>query len=281
MARDRDMDQLHDQKRLRDQDRDRLRDQDKLLEQDRDNLKSQEQLTTQERARAQEQERLQVQEQARLKEQAGTMSQKQYQERRGTLEQTQAQLQERQKLMAQERERLQQRQQELDGEMKQIRERELLTENGYRELQERWGSVFRAGMGAEAIRELCDRWGARATGCADDAIFARTGSGAGSIAEEFARERVRFYPARKADRITGWTTMKRLLADAGQPDTPGLYIARHCEYFWSTVPYLARDFKRVEDVDSRGPDHAADAVRYGCLHQRRTVTQHDMYERTY
>ncbi|MGC8781033.1 MAG: DNA-directed RNA polymerase subunit beta', partial [Anaerolineae bacterium] len=39
-------------------------------------------------------------------------------------------------------------------ELKELRERELLSENDYRELQERWGSVFRAGMGAEAIREL-------------------------------------------------------------------------------------------------------------------------------
>jgi len=33
------------------------------------------------------------------------------------------------------------------------------------------------------------------------------------------------------------------------------------------VPFLPRDVKRVEDVDSTGPDHAADAVRYGCLRQ--------------
>ncbi len=39
-------------------------------------------------------------------------------------------------------------------ELKELRERELLSENDYRELQERWGSVFRAGMGAEAVREL-------------------------------------------------------------------------------------------------------------------------------
>jgi DNA-directed RNA polymerase subunit beta' len=39
-------------------------------------------------------------------------------------------------------------------ELKELREREILSENDYRELQERWGSVFRAGMGAEAIREL-------------------------------------------------------------------------------------------------------------------------------
>jgi hypothetical protein len=59
--------------------------------------------------------------------------------------------------------------------------------------------------------------------------------------------------------------MRRLLADAGKPDVPGLYASRACAYFWETVPFLARDEKRVDDVDSSGPDHAADAVRYGCL----------------
>ena len=65
--------------------------------------------------------------------------------------------------------------------------------------------------------------------------------------------------------------MRRLLADAGKPDRPGLFISRNCSYFWETVPYLGRDIKRVEDVDSAGPDHAADAVRYGVLRQRGTV----------
>jgi hypothetical protein len=66
--------------------------------------------------------------------------------------------------------------------------------------------------------------------------------------------------------------MRRLLADAGKPDVPGLYISRSCEYFWATVPYLARDQKRVEDVDSSGPDHAADATRYGLLRQTPAMT---------
>ncbi len=39
-------------------------------------------------------------------------------------------------------------------EVKELRERELLTESEYRDLQDRWGNVFRAGMGAEAVREL-------------------------------------------------------------------------------------------------------------------------------
>lgn len=125
---------------------------------------------------------------------------------------------------------------------------------------------------AEEILAMCKRWESPALrtsvqprGVADDAIFAQSGHGAGSIADEFRRCGVLFHPAKKADRLTGWNIMRRLLEDAGKPDVPGLYISRACEYFWSTVPYLARDQKRVEDVDSSGPDHAADAVRYGCL----------------
>lgn len=126
---------------------------------------------------------------------------------------------------------------------------------------------------AEAIIELCREWKVAPEGVADDAIFAKTGHVAGSIADEFNRKGVLFYPARKADRLTGWNIMRRLLSDAGKPDKPGLYISRTCEYFWSTVPYLARDVKRVEDVDSSGADHAADAVRYGCLRLRHGVRQ--------
>lgn len=124
---------------------------------------------------------------------------------------------------------------------------------------------------SEEILAMLSPWKVRAEGVADDAIFARSGSGAGSIADEFARQGVRFIPAKKADRITGWQIMRRLLADAGKPDVPGLYVSRRCRYWWATVPTLARDARRVEDVDSSGPDHAADACRYGCLFERQRV----------
>ena len=119
---------------------------------------------------------------------------------------------------------------------------------------------------ADLIRDMAKRWQMEARGVADDACFSNSGHHAGSIAKEFQHSKVFFRAAKKGDRITGWNIMRRLLQDAGKLDVPGLYISRHCEYFWSTVPYLARDPKRVEDVDSRGPDHGADAVRYGCLH---------------
>jgi hypothetical protein len=124
---------------------------------------------------------------------------------------------------------------------------------------------------AERIREFCAAWKVRPEGVADDAIFAQGGHERGSIADEFAAAGVTFLPAKKSDRITGWNVMRRLLQDAGKPDVPGLYIARHCEYFWATVPYLGRDPRKVEDLDSRGPDHAADAARYGCLREAQEV----------
>lgn len=117
---------------------------------------------------------------------------------------------------------------------------------------------------ADEIKELCAKYGIPAKGYADDAIFSKHGSAAGSIADEFSRAGVHFDPAKKGDRIPGWETMRRLLSNAGEPDVPGLYISRACGYWWETVPYLGRDPRRVEDVDTRGPDHAADATRYGC-----------------
>jgi hypothetical protein len=125
---------------------------------------------------------------------------------------------------------------------------------------------------AEEILDMCKRWDIKAQGVADDAIFAKGGHAAGSIADEFQRCRVAFRPARKADRITGWNVMRRLLADAGKPDKPGLYISRSCTYLWETLPMLGRDQKRVEDLDSTGPDHGADAVRYGCLRRNFKAT---------
>lgn len=126
---------------------------------------------------------------------------------------------------------------------------------------------------AEEIKKMCGYWGIRAYGVADDAIFAKTGHHTGSIADEFRREGISFEPAKKADRITGWNIVRRLLSDAGKPDRPGLYISNQCKYLWETLPMLARDEKRPEDMASDGPDHAADALRYGCIRRARPVTR--------
>lgn len=124
------------------------------------------------------------------------------------------------------------------------------------------GLGWTAAKTAEALVEWCKGWGVKPRGVGDDAMFSRTGH-ATTIADEYSRHGVTFQPAKKGDRVSGWQKMSRMLADAGKPDRPGLYVTRAAEYFWATVPYLARDQKRIEDLDSSGPDHGADACRYG------------------
>ncbi len=118
---------------------------------------------------------------------------------------------------------------------------------------------------AGRIKELAKRWSIRPEGVADDAIFSRTGSSAGTIADEFRRQGVFFRRARKGERVAGWEVMRRMLQDAGKPDRPGLHVSRLCEYFWNTVPTLPRDPRKSDDVDSRAADHAADACRYAIV----------------
>ena len=135
---------------------------------------------------------------------------------------------------------------------------------------------------ADAIVDMCAKWPIRrAEGVADDACFSNHGHSSGSIADEFKRYGVYFTPAKKGSRQAGWEIMRTLLADAGKVDKPGLYVSRNCSYFWETVPTLGRDPRRAEDVDTRQPDHAADAVRYGCLRRKITssIEQISFYER--
>jgi hypothetical protein len=115
---------------------------------------------------------------------------------------------------------------------------------------------------ADLIKELCDRWDIKPRGVADDACFSKLRA-SNSIADEFRREGIYFKKARKGSRKTGWEKMRTLLDDAGKPDRPGLYISRTCKYFWATVPYLGRDKRDPEDLDTTEADHGADACRYG------------------
>jgi hypothetical protein len=131
---------------------------------------------------------------------------------------------------------------------------------------------------ADAIHDLVGKWGLkRAEGVADDACFAQHGHSAGSIANEFRRFKVYFKEAKKGSRQAGWEIMRRLLADAGKPDVPGLYISRNCSYFWETVPALGRDPRKAEDLDTRQPDHAADAVRYACMRHKQIVQSYQVH----
>ncbi len=130
----------------------------------------------------------------------------------------------------------------------------------------------------DAIKEMVDAWAPAnwryrrvpLEGVGDDSMFASDGRA--SIASEYRAQGVSLFPARKGSRVAGWVAMKQLLADAGLPDKPGLFVSRRCAYWWQTVPHLGRDPRRPEDVSTVGPDHSADCCRYGILRESRVAT---------
>ncbi|MFQ5529810.1 MAG: terminase, partial [Gemmatimonadota bacterium] len=76
----------------------------------------------------------------------------------------------------------------------------------------------------------------------------------------------------KGLRVPGWERMRSLFEACGSTDRPGLYISTKCRYTWQTLPTLPRDPRNPSDIDSKGPDHAADSLRYGVLADARSVT---------
>ena len=128
---------------------------------------------------------------------------------------------------------------------------------------------------ARRIQILAERWKIPCRGPADDQIFAELGVESGSIAKEFRKHKVFFQRAKKGKRVEGWQIVRQLMHDAGRfdkngaiLDKPGLYITNSCKYFWDTVPFLGRDSRNPEDLNSKQPDHAADSIRYACTWAR-------------
>lgn len=117
---------------------------------------------------------------------------------------------------------------------------------------------------AEAIMEMCGRWGFTPRGVMDD--FAGIDD---SLLEYFTNEyNLRLEKPEKANRIAGWAKVRQAMQNAvDRNGAPGFYASARCEYLWKTMPYLPRDENRPEDVDTSAADHAADAVRYAINHE--------------
>jgi hypothetical protein len=97
---------------------------------------------------------------------------------------------------------------------------------------------------------------------ADPSIF--NTNGGPTIADQFhgvfAKYRMNNFRRADNDRISGWSQIRQRLVA-----TPAmLYITSNCPYLLGTLPALAIDKKKPEDCDSKGDDHAADALRYLC-----------------
>lgn len=114
-------------------------------------------------------------------------------------------------------------------------------------------------MLAEAALERCKRWGVAPRGVGDDA----RGLQNDTLLDQLRDLGMSLRKPRK-DRISGWTKLKSMMAAVrdGDSDQPHVYLSTRCRYLAETLPILARNQLRLEDLDSPGPDHGADALRY-------------------
>jgi hypothetical protein len=136
----------------------------------------------------------------------------------------------------------------------------------------------------EAMFEMCKRWGLRQvpSGVGDDAYGIHQ-----HLLEFLATMRIYLQAPIKGpgSRSGGWIKMRQMLFNAlEQNHRPGLWVNDICRYFWWTMPSLARDEDKPEDIDTDGPDHAADAVRYavmqwGPMTQGRSNTNEPIWNR--
>jgi hypothetical protein len=103
-------------------------------------------------------------------------------------------------------------------------------------------------------------------GVLDPAAFSEDGGP--SIAHRMALKGVHF---RKADNarvarrgaMGGWDQVRSRLV--GEEGKPMIYIFSNCVNIIRTLPALQHDKTNPEDLDSDMEDHAADALRYGCM----------------
>ena len=100
--------------------------------------------------------------------------------------------------------------------------------------------------------------GKQIMGIADPAIWdAETGE---SIADTAAKHQV-FFSKGDHQRIAGWMQCHYRLA-FDENGFPMFYVFKNCEHFIRTIPLLQYDDHKVEDIDTDGEDHIADAWRY-------------------
>jgi len=100
---------------------------------------------------------------------------------------------------------------------------------------------------------------------ADPSMWFPQGQSGESIAETFGRHGVPLTRANN-DRINGWARLRAWLRmmphDADLGERPYLAIHPRCHYLIRTFPQVVMDPTHPEDLETDGPDHALDALRY-------------------
>ena len=73
----------------------------------------------------------------------------------------------------------------------------------------------------------------------------------------------------QAGALSGWDQIRGRLEGEDNPFTrskdPMLFFFSNCHHILRTLPMLQHDPDRPEDIDTTAEDHAADALRYGCM----------------
>lgn len=69
------------------------------------------------------------------------------------------------------------------------------------------------------------------------------------------------------DRVPGWNILREYLEVAGGPFGPAarLRIFSTCSNLIRTLPQMIYDTTNIEDLNTKGEDHAPDALRYGLM----------------
>lgn len=78
------------------------------------------------------------------------------------------------------------------------------------------------------------------------------------------------------DRINGWQRVQEYLDDM-EDEKPGVIFMATCPNTIRTLPVLQRDRGHPEDVDTKGEDHAADALRYFLMTQSGITRREGLY----
>lgn len=108
----------------------------------------------------------------------------------------------------------------------------------------------------------------------DSACFSKTGTGE-TIAEIYERNGIVAYPWPK-NRHAGWALFHEYLR-VKEHGKPSMTFFKNCEASIRTIPALIFDERDPEDLNSKGDDHCADAIRGALefLHESKTPQEID------
>jgi Terminase large subunit, T4likevirus-type, N-terminal len=128
------------------------------------------------------------------------------------------------------------------------------------EIEEKWGWLDTATLPARS----------RLHGVIDPAAMKGDVQGGPTVSEKLFEAGLSWFEGDNG-RKAGWAELRRRLMERGgiSGKVPGLRIARRCVNLIRTLPNLTSPESSahgdMDDIDTKQEDHAADALRYGCM----------------